>query len=143
VQSKRLNVYVIVACHQNHRGFQAYFSSHYTWDWITQGISIQDLLHHHKPLHFPEKLAKILATTCHHSAQDCAMQAEAMAHQPPSLKDILSQVNALQGQLTALQQVNQNLQNQLSAIQNAPPQPADGAGAGAGVALPPPPSRWG
>jgi hypothetical protein len=66
------------------------------------------------------------------------MQAEAMTQQPPSLKDILSQVSALQGQLTALQQVNQNLQNQLNAIQNAPPQPADGAGAGAGVALPPP-----
>jgi hypothetical protein len=35
----------------------------------------------------------------------------------------------------ALQQVNQNLQNQLNAIQNAPPQPAGGAGAGACVTL--------
>ncbi len=60
-----------------------------------------------------------------------------MAQQPPSLEDILSQVSALQGQLTALQQVNQNLQNQLNAIQNAPPQPADIVGTGAGVALPP------
>jgi hypothetical protein len=66
------------------------------------------------------------------------MQAEAMALKPPSLKYILSQVSALQGQLTALQQVNQNLQNQLNAIQNAPPQPAERASAGAGVALPPP-----
>jgi hypothetical protein len=49
------------------------------------------------------------------------MQAEAMAQQPPSLKDILSQVSALQGQLTAIQQVNQNLQNQLNTIQNALP----------------------
>jgi hypothetical protein len=65
------------------------------------------------------------------------MQAEAMAQQPSSLKDFLSQVSALQGQLMALQQVNQNLQNQLNAIQNAPPQPAGGAGAGAGVALAP------
>jgi hypothetical protein len=65
------------------------------------------------------------------------MQAEAMAQQPPSLEDILSQVSALQGQLTALQQVNQNLQNQLNTIQNAPPQPAGRAGAGAGVALAP------
>ena len=38
-----------------------------------------------------------------------------MAQQPPSLEDILSQVSALQGQLTALQQVNLNLQNQLNA----------------------------
>ncbi len=60
-----------------------------------------------------------------------------MAQQPPSLEDILSQVSALQGQLMALQQVNQNLQNQLNAIQNAPPQPAGGAGAGGGVALAP------
>jgi hypothetical protein len=65
------------------------------------------------------------------------MQAEAMAQQPPSLEDILSQVSALQGQLTALQQVNQDLQNQLNAIQNALPQPADGAGAEAGVAWAP------
>jgi hypothetical protein len=65
------------------------------------------------------------------------MQAEAMAQQPPSLEDILSQVSALQGQLTVLQQVNQNLQNQLKAIQNAPLQPAGGASAGAGVALAP------
>jgi hypothetical protein len=64
-----------------------------------------------------------------------------MAQQPPSLKDILSQVSALQGQLTALQQVNQNLQNQLNAIQNAPPQPEGGASAGAGVALAPLPGR--
>ena len=71
-------------------------------------------------------------------AQDCAMQAEAMAQQPPSLKDILSQVSVLQGQLTALKQVNQNLRNQLNAIQNPPPQSADGAGAGASVALAPP-----
>ena len=60
-----------------------------------------------------------------------------MAQQPPSLEDILNQVSALQGQLTALQQVNQNLQNQLNAIQNAPPQPAGGAGAGVGVELAP------
>jgi hypothetical protein len=60
-----------------------------------------------------------------------------MAQQPPSLEGILSQVSALQGQLTALQQINQNLQNQLNAIQNAPPQPAGGTGARAGVALAP------
>jgi hypothetical protein len=65
------------------------------------------------------------------------MQAEAMAQQPPFLEDILSQVSALQGQLTALQQVNQNLQNQLNAIQNALPQPAGGASARSGVALAP------
>ncbi len=35
----------------------------------------------------------------------------------------------------ALQLVNQNLQNQLNAIQNALPQPAGRAGAGAGVVL--------
>ncbi len=46
-------------------------------------------------------------------------------------------MSALQGQLTALQQVNQNLQNQLNAIQNALPQLEGGAGAGAGVALAP------
>jgi hypothetical protein len=57
-----------------------------------------------------------------------------MAQQPPSLKDILSQVTALQGKLTTLQQVNQDLQNQLNTIQNAPPKPAGKAGAGAGVA---------
>jgi hypothetical protein len=65
------------------------------------------------------------------------MQAEAMAQQPPSLEDILGQVGAPQGQLTALQQVNQNLQNQLNTIQSALPQPADGDSAGAGVALAP------
>jgi hypothetical protein len=92
-------------------------------------------LHHHKLLKFQH--VKILATTRCQSAQDCAIQAKAMAQQPPSLEDILSQVRALQGQLTALQQVNQNLQNQLNAMQNAPPQPAGGAGAGAGVAWAP------
>jgi hypothetical protein len=58
-----------------------------------------------------------------------------MAQQPPSLEDIPSQVSALQGQLTALQQVNQNFQNQLNAIQNALPQPAGRAGAQTGVVL--------
>jgi hypothetical protein len=57
------------------------------------------------------------------------MQAEAMAQQPPSLEDILGQVTALQGQLTTLQQLNRDLQNQLNAIQNAPNQPAGQASA--------------
>jgi hypothetical protein len=139
-----LNIYLIIACCQNHRNFQAYFSSQHTWDLITQGISMRKICCiTTSPCNFPEKLVKIPAMTHRHSAQDCAMQAEAMAQQPPSLKNILSQVSALQGQLIALQQVNQNLQNQLNGIQNALPQPADGAGAGAGVALPPPPSRRG
>jgi hypothetical protein len=75
--------------------------------------------------------------TIHQSAQDCATQAEAMAQQPPSLEDILSQVTALQGQLTTPEQVNQDLQNQLNAIQNTLPHPAGRAGAGAGVAWAP------
>ncbi len=79
--------------------------------------------------------------TCRQSTQDRANQAEAMAQQPTSLEDILSQVTAPQGQLTTLQQVNQDLQNQLNTLQNAPPQTAGKAGAGAGVAWAPLPSR--
>jgi hypothetical protein len=56
-----------------------------------------------------------------------------MAQQPPSLEDILSQVTALQGQLMTLQQVNQDLQNQLNALYNAPPQPAGKTCVEAGV----------
>ncbi len=75
------------------------------------------------------------------STQVCANQAEAMVQQPPSLRDILNQVTALQGQLTTLQQANQNLQNQLNALQNALPQPAGKASAGAGIARAPFPGR--
>ncbi len=81
--------------------------------------------------------------TCSQSAQNCANQAEAMAQQPLSLEDILNQVIALQGQLTTCQQVNQNLQNQLNTLQNAPIQPTGEARAGVSVGCPPPQSRQG
>jgi hypothetical protein len=60
-----------------------------------------------------------------------------MVQQPPLLEDILNQVAVLQGQFTTLQQANQNLQNQLNTLQNAPPQHAGKAGVGAGIAWAP------
>ncbi len=104
-------------------------SSQHSWNLIPRVSICKICCITPSPCDFPEKLVKIPTTTCHQSTQDCAMQAEAMAQQPPSLEDILGQVTALQGQLTTLQQLNRDLQNQLNAIQNAPNQPAGQASA--------------
>ncbi len=102
MQSKCSNVDILIACRQNHPDFQANIEPTYL-EFDHLGYLHVGLLHHPKALQFPQEFFKILATTHCQSAHDCAMQAEAMAQQPSSLKDILSQVTAFQGQLTTVQ----------------------------------------